>query len=68
MTNSKPIPGQVYLCKIMNFHTKNVQEHLMKCVDEDDCQWRTADDNSELDEWNWQVVTFKIVEGTNVTK
>ena len=68
MTNYKPVKGQVYLCKIMHFETKEVQEHLLKYVDEADCSWHTANGKGALDEWSWQVVTFKSVEGSNVTK
>lgn len=50
----------------MNFDTKEVQEHTLKFIG--DCTWQTTDGKSQLDEWEWQVVTFKSIEGKNVTK
>lgn len=57
--NTTLISGRAYLCKIMNFNTKNVQEIIMKYVIEPDCTQRSIDDDSEFDEWNWQVLNVK---------
>ena len=57
--NIELISGRACLCKIMNFNTKNVQEIVMKYVIEPDCTWRSIDDDSEFDEWNWQVFSVK---------
>ena len=45
-----------YLCKLQSFNTGRFMEQLLVYVKEDDCAWRTADDNSEIDEFNWTVV------------
>ena len=49
-----PPTGSVVLCRLAHFKGKLTQETLMKKVDEDDCDWRTADDNSELN-YDWHV-------------
>ena len=50
------IPGQIYSCKIMHVKDGETQIVLLKAVDEDDVQWRTADDNSEFNEMSWDVI------------
>jgi len=35
--------------------TGKLVESVLVHVDEDDCYWRTADDNSEID-FNWEVI------------
>jgi hypothetical protein len=50
-----PKIGVPVLCKIRNFNCGEIQEHKLIHVKEDDVVWRTADDHSELNEWNWDV-------------
>ncbi len=46
-------PGTVVVAIIQHFHTQGKRVVELIRVDEDDCDWRTADDNSELaHEWN----------------
>lgn len=54
----QPIFGKTYNCKIKNYHSGKIVNFVLKAVDEDDCLWRTADDNSEVDEWNWDVIEW----------
>jgi hypothetical protein len=49
-----PPTGSVVLCKITYFKGNKTQEQTMIKVDEDDCDWRTADDHSELN-FDWTV-------------
>lgn len=49
-----PALGQAVLCRLRNDNTQAVQEHQLRRVAEDDCNWRTADDNSEIS-YNWTV-------------
>ncbi len=57
----KPKTGKVYLCTVEctsgGGHT--VLARLRK-VNEDDCDWRTEDDNSELGN-NWYVLSWQEV-------
>lgn len=57
MTIKKPEEGKIYLCRLRQSHTKEVQEHLLKKVKEGDCDWRTVDDNSEIS-YMWDVVEW----------
>ena len=50
-------PGLPVLCKIQHWYTKGEREYLLVRVLEDDCSWRTADDNSELSH-DWNVVAW----------
>jgi hypothetical protein len=54
----KPIKGTIYQCKAQNHNSKNVISIELKAVIEDDCFWRSVDDNSEIDEWNWDVIEW----------
>jgi hypothetical protein len=49
-----PKNGRDVLCRLRNDNTGTVQEHALRYVGEDDCAWRTADDNSEIS-YNWTV-------------
>jgi hypothetical protein len=53
-----PATGEVVLCRLQHYRTKSIQEHELKKVDQDDCAWRTADDNSEID-YNWTVTEWR---------
>jgi hypothetical protein len=55
-----PKPGTIITALVEGFRSKNRQFVLLKRVEEDDVAFRTADDNSEFDEWNWQIVKYKI--------
>lgn len=52
-----PVADTVMMCKLQHATTNNVQEHLLRKVDEDDVAWRTADDNSEVS-YDWSVVEW----------
>lgn len=54
----KPKKNKVYTCKVMGFHSKQVQTADLTAVYEDDVMWRTADDGSEFDENNWNVIEW----------
>ena len=45
---------------VQHFHTKNVIQAELVHVDESDCDWRTADDNSEL-AYEWNVVAWEYI-------
>jgi len=57
-----PPPGKPVLCQLQHFFTKGVQGHELIHVEEDDCSWRTADDNSEVCH-SWDVITWKKAAG-----
>lgn len=46
------------LCVVEHWKTKGTQEAELIFVKEDDCNWRTADDNSELS-YDWNVIKWK---------
>lgn len=53
MKKKKPIAGKIYICILRHCTTRKIQYALLKRVKEDDCEWRTADDNSKITyEWN----------------
>lgn len=52
-----PAVGRKVLCRLKNDNTGAVQEHWLRYVAEDDCSWRTADDNSEIS-YNWTVIEW----------
>lgn len=53
MSQELPIAGTVVLAVVQHFHTMGKRFYELVRVEEDDCSWRTADDNSELaHEWN----------------
>lgn len=59
-TFGKPVPGKIYECKVQSFLSRRIEKIDLVCVDEDDNNWRTADDNSEIDEWNWHVIEWRL--------
>lgn len=52
---SKLVKNKVYKCLIQSCTSGRTVEEKLKYVKQDDCGWRTADDNSELAN-NWNVV------------
>lgn len=54
----EPVPGLIYVCKVKQAWNGSEQTVDMICVDEDDVLWRTADDMSEFDERNWDVISW----------
>lgn len=52
-----PEPGTTVLAVLQHWHTKNKRFAVLKSVDEDDCSYRTADDNSELSH-DWNVIAW----------
>lgn len=58
MTNQNlPQTGNKYLCKLQHWKTKGIVEAELIKVNEDDCAWRTADDNSEIS-YDWNVIEW----------
>lgn len=55
----KPKYGRTYMCEIQNYKTKKVIRQALRAVKEDDVLWRTLDDNSEVDEWNWDIISWE---------
>jgi len=53
-----PAESSIVQCKIQHCSTKGTKEYLLVKVAEDDCAWRTADDNSEVD-YSWTVTHWK---------
>jgi len=53
-----PEVGKVVNAVLEHWYTKGRVGAELVHVDEDDCDWRTADDNSELD-LNWNVVEWE---------
>lgn len=52
-----PKAGSNVKCRLKHFNTKEIQEHLLLKVEEDDCSWRTADDHTEIS-YNWDVIEW----------
>lgn len=55
-----PKPGTIITALVKRFNSDKQLFVLLKRVKEDDVVFRIADDNSEFDEWNWQIVKYKI--------
>lgn len=47
------------MCEIQHFGMKRVIYQALRVVKEDDYLWRTLDDNSESDEWNWDIISWE---------
>lgn len=58
---SIPSTGAKVMCRLKHFHTGSVQEHILIKVDEGDCDWRTADDHSEIS-YSWDVIQWKEIQ------
>jgi hypothetical protein len=58
--NDKNLPdfAVTVQCKVQHWHTKGIREVSLVRVPEDDCNWRTADDGSELSH-DWSVVAWR---------
>lgn len=52
-----PPPGSPVLCQLQGCFTGQVVEFELVHVKEDDCSWRTADDNSEVS-YDWDVIAW----------
>jgi hypothetical protein len=52
-----PSTGASVKAKVQHWHTKNIRTETLKKVNEDDVEWRTADDNSELS-YDWDVIEW----------
>ena len=52
--------GTLVLAVIQHWHTKGERFAMLRHVKEDDCSWRTADDNSELS-YDWNVIRLILV-------
>ena len=55
----QPKRGKVYVCELESYTSGKVLTEDLKYISKDDCTWRTADDNSEINEMNWQVISWK---------
>lgn len=53
-----PPVGTPVICRLKSETGKLIEAELIH-VDEDDVTWRTADDNSELNEWSWDVIHWE---------
>ena len=51
-SNDRPV-----LVKLQHFNSKEVRFAVLKKVDEDDCDWRTVDGNSEIS-YDWNVIRW----------
>jgi hypothetical protein len=56
-----PNTGDRVLGALQHWYTENYKYHELVKVDEDDCDFRTVDDNSEISH-DWNVTHFLIVE------
>lgn len=56
-----PKPGTIILAVVQHFGTKKTLQVELKRVKEDDVCFRTTDDNSELDENNWNILKYKVI-------
>lgn len=57
----KPEAGKTYACEIQHHGTGLVKQEKLKWHVEYDCggfQFHTADDGSELDHWNWNIIKW----------
>lgn len=57
----EPQPNRKYLCELRNCLTGEITMVTLRYVIEDDCSWRTIDDNSELN-FDWDVINYKETE------
>lgn len=53
-----PSLNQKVMCRLEHWNTHVIKEYELQRVEESDCMWRTADDNSEID-YNWIVIQWK---------
>jgi len=53
--------GQKVIGAFQHFYTKNYRYHEVKKADEDDCTFRTVDDNSEVS-YDWTLTHYIIPE------
>lgn len=60
LRRTEPEAGKLYLCEVTHSVTGESQQCVLLKVDEDDCDWRTADDHSELS-YAWDVEGFQLV-------
>lgn len=52
-----PELGEKVLIELQHWNTKGFRYYECKRVDEDDCDWRTVDDNSEIS-YDWNVLRW----------
>jgi hypothetical protein len=52
-----PVTGQKMQCRLKHCFTGKIVEDRLVKVAEDDCSWRTADDNAEID-YSWDVTAW----------
>lgn len=62
----KPCTGTRVKAVLRHWFTHSKCEAELVSVDEDDCDWRTADDNSELS-YDWNVVSWTTTPDQTVT-
>lgn len=54
---NEPETGAIVLAKVQHWKTYETRYVVLKKVDEDDCSFRTTDDNSELS-YSWNVMKW----------
>ena len=52
--------GEHVLAVLRNCISKNEISAVLYAVDEDDCDWRTADDGSEI-AYEWDVISWEYI-------
>jgi hypothetical protein len=57
-TDALPPTGSLVKARLRHCHTKNVHEHYLVKVDEDDVDWRTADSKSEV-AYDWDIIEWE---------
>lgn len=56
----KPQVGLLYDCEVQQSSTGLVRQEKLKWhAGEDESEFRTADDGSEIDAWNWDVINWR---------
>ncbi len=58
MENNVPVSGNTYNVTIEHWNTKTRKTIVLVKVEEDDCDWRFPDDNSELS-YDWNVISWE---------
>lgn len=53
-----PEDGAIVKALLQHADTKTIQQHKLRRVVEDDCEWRTADDNSAI-LYDWSVIAWQ---------
>lgn len=60
-----PATGTIILAVVRNFRTDYQRYILLNKVDEDDVSFRLYEDETELAEFIWEIVKYKVLDETN---